>query len=102
MEQMSADMVVEIVSPESSSRDRGDKFVEYEAAGIREYWLIDPTRKQAEFYVLDENGHYQTVSTGAEGVFHSQVVPGFSLKVEWLWQRPLPRVLPILKEMGIS
>ncbi len=96
-----ADLVIEIMSPESVGRDRGDKFVEYEAAGIREYWLIDPQRKQAEFYRLDEENRYQTVFSGKEGVFHSQVVDRFYLRVEWLWQKPLPKVLPILKEMGI-
>ena len=42
-----ADLVVEIVSPDSLGRDRGDKFAEYEAASIPEYWLIDPVRQQA-------------------------------------------------------
>lgn len=36
-----ADLVIEVVSPESIKRDNEDKFVEYEAAGIREYWIID-------------------------------------------------------------
>ena len=35
-----ADLVVEIVSPESAGRDRGEKYYEYEAAGIPEYWLL--------------------------------------------------------------
>ena len=42
-----ADLVVEVVSISSLSRDRGYKFAEYEAAGIPEYWLIDPIRQQA-------------------------------------------------------
>ena len=37
-----ADLVVEIVSPDSVGRDRGDKFYEYEAGGVPEYWLLDP------------------------------------------------------------
>jgi len=37
-------MVVEIVSPDSQSRDRGDKFYEYEEAGVLEYWILDQTR----------------------------------------------------------
>lgn len=47
-----ADLVIETISPQSVARDRTQKFAEYQAAGIREYWLIDPPRKQAEFYVL--------------------------------------------------
>src|SRR5215208_7799756 len=49
-----ADLVVEIVSPESDARDRGEKLVEYEAAGIPEYWVIDPMREDALFYVFGD------------------------------------------------
>ncbi len=95
-----ADLVVEVVSPESASRARGEKFYEYEAPGISEYWLIDPMREVGEFYRL-EKGHYQPVLVGREGVFRSSVVPGFWLKVEWLWQDPLPRLLDVLRELGL-
>src|SRR5687768_6439469 len=37
-----ADVLVEVVSPESVARDRETKYSEYEKAGIREYWLLDP------------------------------------------------------------
>lgn len=92
-----ADVAIEITSPESQARDRGDKFYEYEKGGVREYWLIDPARKQAEFYRLDGNGIYQT-ATLENGVFRSRVIAGFHLRVEWLWQEPLPQVLSILRE----
>lgn len=42
-----ADIVGEIVSKESGKRDRGEKFEEYDASGVREYWLIDPRRNDA-------------------------------------------------------
>jgi Uma2 family endonuclease len=95
-----ADLVIEIVSPESIGRDRGEKFVEYEAAGVREYWLIDPLREQAEFNQLGADGRYRLGSV-ADGVYRSQVLPGFWLRVAWLWQRPLPAVLSVLKELGV-
>ena len=94
-----ADLVIEVVSPESVSRDRGEKFVEYEQAGIEEYWLIDPRRKVAECYRLDEHGHYQTVLSGETGVFHSAVVPSFWIRLEWFWQLPL--VLDVLRELKV-
>jgi Uma2 family endonuclease len=96
-----ADLVIEIASPDSVERDRGAKFVGYEAGRVREYWLIDPLRERAEFYQLDEEGFYRPVSPDVEGVYRSQVVSGFWLKVEWLWQEPLPRVLDILREMKL-
>ena len=93
-----ADMVVEIISKESQNRDRGDKFFEYESAGIPEYWLIDPIRNQAEFYRLDAQNHYCYVPLDADGVFHSEVLPGFWLKVSWVWQEPLPSIWDVLRE----
>ncbi|MDW8100879.1 MAG: Uma2 family endonuclease [Anaerolineae bacterium] len=84
------ELVVEIVSPQSVARDRGSKFVEYEAAGVAEYWLIDLLRRRAEFYQLDAEGRYALAFGGAAGVYRSMVVPSFWLRVEWLWQEPLP------------
>ncbi len=94
-----ADLAIEIISPESIGRDRGEKFIEYESAGIREYWLIDPERKQAEFYRLNAEGFYQLIQT-PEGVFQSEVLPEFFLRVEWLWQAQLP-TLQALKELNL-
>ena len=96
-----ADLIVEIVSPESIGRDRGDKFVEYEAAGIREYWLIDPLRQQVEFYQLDDKGLYRAAALDADGIYRSSVLAGFWLRAPWLWQHPLPPVLSVLKELGV-
>ena len=94
-----ADLAVEIISPESIGRDRGEKFVEYEAAGIKEYWLIDPERRQAEFYRLNSDGFYQLIST-PEGVFRSEVLPEFFLRVEWFWQEALP-TFQALRELNL-
>ncbi|CAN5343337.1 Uma2 family endonuclease [soil metagenome] len=94
-----ADLVIEIISPESVGRDRGEKFVEYEAAGIREYWLIDPERKQTEFYRLSEDGFYRLIAAD-ENIFYSEVLDGFFLRVEWLWEKPLP-TLKALQELNI-
>jgi len=95
-----ADLAVEITSPESLKRDRGEKFFEYEQAGIPEYWLIDPDARRAEFYTLDAEGRYDLVLRGATGTFHSTVLSGFWLKVEWLWSSPLPSPLRIVAEIA--
>jgi Uma2 family endonuclease len=90
-----ADLVVEVVSDDSVVRDRDEKFFEYQQAGIREYWIIDPrpNRLRADFYVLDEQGIYQAIPIGADGVYRSKVLPNFWLKVDWLWdEMPNPLV----------
>lgn len=96
----SADLVIEVVSKESIGRDRGDKFVEYERGGIPEYWLIDPIRQQVEFYRFDEDGHYAAIHP-AGGIFRSEALADFWLRVDWLWEDPLPRVLDVVRELGV-
>jgi len=87
-----ADLVVEVISPESSGRDRGEKFYEYEMAGVREYWLIDPQREQVEFYELNEQGQYMLALGGHAGEYQSKAIPGLTLDATWLWQDPPPPV----------
>ena len=96
-----ADLAVEIISQESRARDRNDKFHEYEQGGVREYWLIDPIREEAEFYRLGEDGIYRPAAIGDDGVFHSVVLEGLWLKVDWLWQEPRPPLASVLKELGL-
>ena len=93
-----ADLVVEIVSPESDARDRGEKLAEYEGAGIREYWVVDPLREDALFYVLGDDGRYRRVSPDVDGWYRSTVLRGFRLQVAWLWQRPLPTVSDVVQQ----
>ena len=93
-------MIVEIASPESMRRDRGDKFYEYESAGIQEYWLIDPIRKQAEFYGLGTDKLYHLISTDVEDIYHSEIIKGFWLRISWLWEEPLPSALDAWQEIN--
>jgi len=92
-----ADLVIEVISPESVARDTQDKFEEYEAAGVTEYWLIDPNRRTANFYAFDGNGKYRLLPISAEGKFESGIIEGLWIKPEWLWQT-LPGLMEILKE----
>jgi Uma2 family endonuclease len=86
-----ADLAIEIISPESVERDTEEKFFEYEAASVKEYWLIDPNYKTAVFYQLDGKKRYRRVKL-TEGVYRSKVLKGFFLRVDWLWQTPPPTV----------
>jgi Uma2 family endonuclease len=95
-----ADVVVEVVSPDSRRRDRVEKVADYEASGVREYWLIDPRLRQMELRRLGENGRYRLIEPEG-GIFTSEAIPGFRLRVDWLWREPLPKVLDAAREMGL-
>ncbi len=93
-----ADVAVEVISPGSGSKDRGDKYFEYEVSGIPEYWLIDPERQHAEFYRLGEDKLYHVVELQSGNIFRSETIPGFWLRVAWLWN--LPKKVDALRELG--
>ncbi len=95
------DLVVEVVSPGSVTIDRVDKFLEYERAGVSEYWLIDPRphQQQADFYVRDAAGRFAAAPLDDEGVFTSAALPGFRLNVAWLWPPELPDAERIVAEL---
>ena len=93
-----ADLVVKIISPESVVRDTEDKFEEYEAAGVKEYWIINPNRRTAIFYGYDKDRKYKMLPISSDGNFESLVIKGLWIKVDWLWQEELPNLMDVLKE----
>lgn len=95
-----ADLVIEVISPESEWRDRYDKFQEYAAGGVGEYWLVDPEQEQAEFYALDEQHQYHKQSLDGEGRYYSRTLSNFWIKPAWLWRSPLPVSALILKTVA--
>ncbi len=47
------DLIVEILSPSTSYRDRGVKYETYERHGVREYWLVEPEARFVEVFAHD-------------------------------------------------
>lgn len=92
------DLVIEVISAGSRAVDRGEKYFEYEQGGVPEYWIIDPLRQHAEFYRRGKDGIYHLQAVGRDDIYRSAALPGLWLKVEWLWQRPLPPILDVLRE----
>jgi Uma2 family endonuclease len=97
-----ADLVIEVISPESIVRDTVDKFEEYESAGVKEYWIIDYNRRTANFYGYDENKKYKLLTLSANEKFESRVIEGLWIKTDWLWQEPLPSLKDVLKEWELA
>jgi len=97
-----ADLVVEVISDDSVTRDRRDKWQQYAEAGVAEYWLLDwrPGKERADFFQLGADGVYERQELDAEGRYHSQVLPGFWLDPTWLWQDPLPDPAHLMAEIA--
>lgn len=94
------DLIVEVVSPDSVARDYRDKYQDYLAAGVREYWIVDPLSQSVEVHVLKGKKYVPLVEI--DGVVTSTVIPQFKLRPAGLWKQPLPSLAKSLKEMGIK
>ena len=82
-----ADIAIEIISPESAGRDYVDKFREYCDAGVPEYWVIDSRSgmPNADFFRI-EDGHYVRALPDTAGIYRSDTLPAFWLRLSWLWE----------------
>ena len=49
------DWVVEIVSQSSKPRDYMTKLFKYRAAGVREYWIVDPEKQMVTVYGFEKD-----------------------------------------------
>jgi Uma2 family endonuclease len=47
------DWIIEIISPSSASHDYVRKFVLYNKAGVREYWIVDPRNNTVTVHFFD-------------------------------------------------
>jgi Uma2 family endonuclease len=92
-----ADLAVEIVSPDSVERDYYLKRELYEQYRIPEYWIIDEMDQTVTLLRL-KGGKYREVRP-KKGMYHSEVLEGFWLRPEWLWQEPRPDEVTTLEEI---
>ena len=77
-----ADLVLEVLSPDRPERDLDEKRTEYAAAGIPEYWVVDPVLETIQVLSLI-HGAYRPVELLVRGtVATSNVLPGFAVAVD--------------------
>jgi Uma2 family endonuclease len=79
---LGADLVVEIVSPDDVERDTVIKRADYAAAGIPEYWIVNPAEETIMVLTLGDGAYI------ARGVFRrgdtamSALLTGFAVSVD--------------------
>jgi Uma2 family endonuclease len=97
-----ADLVVEILSPESTVRDRRDKLAEYAAAGIPEYWIVDPRpgRESFELLTLTDEGYFALIPASSSGRISSKKLAGLEIDPAWIRQDPLPDPVALASATG--
>ena len=73
------DLVVEILSPATAKLDWNDKFKLYEAAGVREYWIVNPEEQFVHVFQLVDgkfqlNGAYCAEDSLKIGIFEDVTI----------------------------
>ena len=80
-------LVVEILSPSTSRKDRLQKRRIYQNVGVQHYWLVSPEDKTLECFAL-RDGDYAVVATGMdEDVVEHPSFPDLSIPLENLWKK---------------
>lgn len=89
MEHPAPDLVVEVLSRTTVGRDKGIKFEDYAAHGVREYWIIDPVRQSLEQYKLDEAlmAFEDHAVLYVDDTLESLAVPGFRIPVRAIFDK---------------
>jgi Uma2 family endonuclease len=75
------DMIGEVLSASTEPRDRGVKFEDYAAHGVREYWIIDPDGRVIEQY-SESQGRYQLVGRFSQGTIERIAIQGLKMPID--------------------
>jgi Uma2 family endonuclease len=72
------DLIVEVRSPSTRSRDLTTKLHLYARTGVQEYWIVDPDTSTVTVYTLSASGAYELLPAHG-GKVRSNVLSGFEL-----------------------
>lgn len=77
--QVVPDVVVEVLSPSTASRDRGEKKAIYERNGVNEYWMVDVIARRMSRLALADGRYGAPVVFEHGERFESLLLTGFGI-----------------------
>ncbi len=77
-------LVVEVLSPGNTRREREEKLGDYAAIGVPEVWVVSPEGQTIEVLYL-EGGVLRSVQVLREGVVTPRHFPGVQVQVTAIW-----------------
>ncbi len=81
------ELVVEVLSPSTSRKDRVLKLNHYQSSGVLHYWILDPEDCFIEAYELRDE-HYVSIVRSDKGSLSHPGFPGLSFDIEMLFSKP--------------
>jgi Uma2 family endonuclease len=82
------DLIIEIVSSGTASKDLKEKFALYERHGVKEYWIVQPEEKMIMVFIRGKNNEYGKPRVySSEDTIISKKVKGISVDLNDLaWE----------------
>jgi Uma2 family endonuclease len=81
------DLIVEVQSPSTASRDRGMKRDLYARIGVPHYWMIDPRKHTLLALRLEAGSYGIEAEVGARGTFKPALFPGLTVRARDVFAR---------------
>lgn len=85
------DLCVELISDltrKAIKRDTIDKKEEYEAIGVKEYYILDAANKHMAFYRRNLDGIFEPINLIEDDIVRSEVLEGFQFRASDLFRQP--------------
>jgi len=79
------DLIIEIFSPGTATRDKREKYQLYQRYGVREYWMVDPVGQYVEVCVLKDGKFMQQGVYGPDDSFESPVLGGKTVELKGIF-----------------
>lgn len=80
------DLVMEILSESTAKEDRTEKFYEYAKAGILEYWIINPFKKNVAVFTFEDGVYELFGKCGIGETAKSKLIVGFEISINELME----------------
>jgi Uma2 family endonuclease len=79
------DLIVEVLSPSTRSKDQSVKFRAYEKNQVPEYWIADPKARMVQVYTLLNQGYALLGDFMGEEIIESKVLDGLKIMTDSLF-----------------
>ncbi|MBF0467864.1 MAG: Uma2 family endonuclease [Desulfamplus sp.] len=84
------DFIIEILSPNTASKDFTVKHSLYEKNRVMEYWIIDPVNKSVIIYLLGEDGRYSRPAIHpGKGRLEATALNGLEIDLDAVFDTPV-------------
>ena len=77
-------LLVEVLSPANTRRERGEKLADYASIGVPEVWVVSPEARTVEV-LYSEDGYLRRAQILASGILTPKLFPNVSVDIASIW-----------------